>query len=100
MLVRPGLCQPLLRLAALSSFPQPSVRPSRSSVTPFVSGRKRRTRTNWSTIIAQKNTNGRDRETAAMAGKSAEMSAFMIQCVALPRLWPRARTAVGKISLR
>ena len=28
------------------------------------------------------------------------MSAFMTQCVVLPSDWPRARTAVGKISAR
>jgi len=32
--------------------------------------------------------------------KSSEMRAFMIQCVELPRLWPFARTRVGKTSLR
>jgi len=32
--------------------------------------------------------------------KSSGVRAFMIQCVELPRLWPFARTRVGKTSLR
>ena len=35
----------------------------------------------------------------ASIGNVPEMMAFMIQCEELPRLWPLARTRVGKTSL-
>ena len=34
------------------------------------------------------------------SGFGKEISAFVTQCVKLPRLWPLARTRVGKTSLR
>ena len=63
--------------------------------------RRSSTTKNCSTIMAEKNTNG------AAAGRcgdhresSSAISAVMNQCVKLPRLWPLARTRLGKTSLR
>src|SRR5580704_12714363 len=57
------------------------------------------TTTSCTTIMAEKKTNGAAFEDAATIGNPHEISAFMIQCVELPRLCPLARTAVGKTSL-
>ena len=78
----------------------PSFFCSSSSDTPLVSGYNDNTTKNCSTIMAEKNTKGTAPEAAAMAGNLLEITALVIQCVALPRLWPYARTRLGKTSLR
>ena len=53
---------------------------------------------NCKTIISEKNTKGYAPDDAAMSGKVPEINAFMNQCEKLPRLWPLARTLLGKTS--
>src|ERR1700735_4175437 len=72
----------------------------RSSAMPRVSGIRKNAAANCRTIIDEKKANGADFECAAMTGNAPAMRAFKIQCVALPTACPRARTPVGKVSLR
>jgi hypothetical protein len=55
-----------------------------SSITPRVSGMNRSAATNCNAIMPANTTNGAGLECAAMMGKVPEISAFKIQCVALP----------------
>src|SRR5437868_1065111 len=71
-----------------------------SNETPRVSGNQNSTTKNCSTAMDAKNTNGAAWDEAARIGNSWDTIAFMNQWEKLPRLWPFARTRLGKISLR
>jgi hypothetical protein len=49
--------------------------------------------------MSAKKTNGYPPERAAIIGKQREITPFMNQWEKLPRLWPFARTLLGKTSL-